>query len=80
MKHDTGRLEERAFELQGILRTLLEDDWDTLIPIWKRPGWTTPAEFRFATAILDSMVQQATLLGNLKAGLLEGSREVVEFG
>ena len=65
MDHDVGRLEERAFELRGVLRSLFEDDWDDLIPIWKRPGWTTPAEFRFAITILDSMTEQARQLNNL---------------
>jgi hypothetical protein len=76
LTHDVGQLEQRAIELRGLLQRLGEDDWDELIPIWKRPGWTTPAEFRFAAAIIESMMQQAEQLGALKGGLLEGSREV----
>lgn len=74
--HDVRELEVRADELRGILRRLADDDWEELIPIWRRPGWTTPAEFLFATAILESLVVQAEGLGKLKTGLLDASREV----
>ena len=80
IKHDVRRLEVRSKELRTLLRSLVETDWDELIPIWRRPGWTTPAEFTFASVILDTMIKQAELLGSLKGGLLSGSREVVARG
>jgi hypothetical protein len=76
-KHDVRHLQARSTHLQTLLKSLLDDDWETLIQFWRQPGWTTPAEFVFATVIVDSMVRQAELLGALKTGLLEGSREVV---
>lgn len=74
--HDVGQLEVRTEEFRTALRRLFDDDWEELIRIWRRPGWTTPAEFLFATSILESLQLQAEALGNLKKGLTEASREV----
>jgi hypothetical protein len=74
--HDVGLLEKRADEVRQHLRRIVDDDWDELIPIWRRPGWTTPAEFIFAMSILEGIQREAEALDKLKGGLLAGSREV----
>jgi hypothetical protein len=73
--HDTGLLEERAIEFQRLVRDL--DDFEELIRIWRHPGWTTPAEFYFASGLLDAMVSQLRLVVDLKAMLLNGSEAVI---
>ena len=41
------------------------------------PGWTTPAEFIFTSAILNSMLDHTEALIKLKNQLIEGSKAVV---
>ena len=45
--------------------------------IFRRPGWTTPAEFIFASGILASMLDQTETLEKLKKQLVEGSNAVI---
>ena len=76
-KHDVTNLETRIKELTKTLTQLTtEQDFQELIQIIHRPGWTTPAEFAFATGIVETMLAQAKALTNLKQALLAGSREV----
>lgn len=51
-------------------------DLRELLRIIKNPGWTTPAEFAFATTILDSMHEQVNQLGRTSTKLLEASKQV----
>ena len=51
-------------------------EWKALIAIIRRPGWTTPAEFRYALGIVDAMVAQTRALRQLKNTLLSASRAV----
>ncbi|HEV8695995.1 MAG TPA: hypothetical protein VGQ93_17675 [Lysobacter sp.] len=51
-------------------------DLKELLRIIKFPGWTTPAEFAFAMAILDSMHEQVNQLNRMSTGLLEASKQV----
>jgi hypothetical protein len=75
---DIKRLEKQVTDLSDALAHLAtRDDWKRLILIFKRPGWTTPAEFIFASAILDSFQAQTKGLASLKSQLLKGSEAVV---
>ena len=47
-----------------------------LIRIIKFPGWTTPAEFAFAVAIVDTMQAQVTMLNSLSTQLLAAGKLV----
>jgi hypothetical protein len=51
-------------------------EWKNLIVVFHRPGWTTPAEFRFAMGMVDAMIVQARALRQLKTGLFAASRAV----
>lgn len=51
-------------------------DLRELLRIIKNPGWTTPAEFAFATTILDSMHEQVNQLSKTSTKLLEASKQV----
>jgi hypothetical protein len=47
-----------------------------LILIIKRPGWTTPAEFAFASSIVENMTSQVANLERLQGDLLKASQMV----
>ncbi|WP_219132664.1 hypothetical protein [Janthinobacterium sp. UMAB-60] len=48
-----------------------------LLRILRFPGYTTPAEFTFNVAILDTMLVQANALEKLGQDLLAGAKQVV---
>ena len=48
-----------------------------LLRILRFPGYTTPAEFTFNAAILDTMLVQANELEKLGQDLLAGAKQVV---
>ena len=76
-KNDIRRLEKKVTSISKALATLNSAaDFRKLILEWRRPGWTTPAEFLFVVTILDSMEAQIGALADLKGGLLKGSKAV----
>ena len=71
------QLETRINNLARAFKRLnIVEDLEALIPIIKRPGWTTPAEFVFALGIVDSLVTQVEVVSDLTQTLVKGSREV----
>jgi hypothetical protein len=76
-KAHSRRLEAKARRIQGGLAILANDRvWRELIPIWRRPGWTTPAEFYLVSAALDGMLAQTKVLAGMRQMVLRGSRAV----
>ena len=74
---DIKKLEKKVTSISKALANLnSEDDFRKLILEWRRPGWTTPAEFIFVSAILDSIGSHVGALANLKGDLLKGSKAV----
>jgi hypothetical protein len=72
------RLEKQIDALSNALAKLSSaEDFRELILILRQPGWTTPAEFRFASGIVASMTTQVKGLTTLKADLIAGSKAVV---
>ncbi|MGJ6979969.1 hypothetical protein ACSDQ9_05475 [Aestuariimicrobium soli] len=62
--HDLDLLDERAHTLLGLVDRI-SDHRATLKEIiaeWRRPGWTTPAEFFLVDIQLQSLAKQAALL------------------
>jgi len=53
-------------------------EFDELLRIIHRPGWTTPAEFLFAMGVVESMTVHARALTDLKRTLINASRKVSE--
>lgn len=53
-------------------------DLRDLILIIRKPGWTTPAELRFAVALVDNMQAQADLIAKTSKDLL-GAAKAVEL-
>jgi len=76
-KHDLKHLEERLELLaKGMAKLGDGKDLRELIPIIRKPGWTTPAEFLLVTGVVDSMIAHAEGLAGLKDALVKGSRAV----
>ena len=76
-KHDVTHLETQIKQLGRCFSSLADDrDFQELITIIHRPGWTTVAEHLLVTGVVDSMLAQAKTLVGLKQALLNGSRAV----
>lgn len=76
-KLDIKALDKKVTSISNALAKLNSaDDFRKLILEWRKPGWTTPAEFMFVSAILDSMAAQTAAMADLKANLIKGSKEV----
>jgi hypothetical protein len=70
-------LDKKITELSDALAHLGKGtDLKELIKIIRFPGYTTPAEFAFTVAILDSMQTQVAALGNQGAQLLAAGKLV----
>lgn len=81
MTHDTHVkiLDKKITELSDALAHLGRGtDLKELLRIIVKPGWTTPAEFAFSMAIVDTMQGQVKLLSNLSTQLLEAGKQVSE--
>ena len=79
-KVDIKKLDKMATSLSEALADLSNaDDFRKLILEWRRPGWTTPAEFIFVSGILRSMGTHAAALAQLKGDLMKGSRAVTSM-
>jgi hypothetical protein len=76
-KHDVTGLEKRIEKLSSSLSTLrIQEELRELLLVIHGPGWTTPAELRFALEIVESMQTQTTAMAALSQGLLAASRAV----
>lgn len=70
-------LDEKISDLSDVLAHLGKgSDLKELLRIIRKPGWTTPAEFRFSLAIVDSMRIQVDGLSQTSARLLEAAKVV----
>lgn len=75
--HDIAHLEKRLVSLRrSLARLVREDDVDELIPIIKRPGWTTPAEFALFLAAVEGLQKQADLMAAQKRAMIAGAKMV----
>ncbi|MFY9269691.1 MAG: hypothetical protein WAO55_08100 [Candidatus Manganitrophaceae bacterium] len=75
---DAKILEKKVTALSDALAKLNSaEDFKKLILILRKPGWTTPAEFIFASSIVDTMLAHTKALTLQKAQLLKGSQAVV---
>lgn len=71
------KLEKQISALSDALANLNSaDDLRKLILLIRKPGWTTPAEFTFASGLVDSMLAQTKVLNQMKETLLRGSDAV----
>lgn len=80
-RHDIQALEREVRTLRQILLDLSKpDDFEELVQIWRKPGWTTPAEFTFVAGQIDAMVGLSKQLVEMKQVLLRGSQQVAPQG
>ena len=78
---DVGHLGNRIRTLAANISELSrQEDFDELLDLINRPGFTRPAELTLVTGTLDSMVHLTEYMAEMKQMLLKGSREVVEGG
>lgn len=76
-KIDIEKLDKKVDVISDLLAKLGdEDDLRRLIQEWRRPGWTTPAEFLLVSAALDNFTHLAKGLLNMKQDLMEGAKAV----
>ena len=71
------RIDKKITALSNALAKLGKGtDLKELIRIIRFPGWTTPAEFAFTVAILDSMQTQVNQLADLSSALGKAAKQV----
>jgi hypothetical protein len=77
VKHDIAPLEQgvRQFDA-AVARIFKLKLTETLVPIFKRPGWTTPAELSFSTAMLESLNAQLEVVAKLQARFAAAAKQV----
>ena len=76
--HDVDILEKQVKELSTKLQHLVAGpELKEVLSHFHKPGWTTPAEYRFANAILTSMIANVTALNALKNEFVKATAEVV---
>lgn len=73
---DIARLEKRHNDLVSVLARLDLNELRELVKTFKKPGWTTPAEFRFAMGLTEGLIAQVEALDSFKNTLIQGSRLV----
>ena len=80
-RQDIDRLETQVRELgKSVAALSFDSDAEELIKLFRKPGWTTPAEFRLVSGLVDGMSMQVKSIAGLKQVLLTSSREIAEAG
>ncbi len=76
-QHDVARLEASLKQVQAHLANLSgREDFEELLLIIHRPGWTTVAEFELVSGIVETLQVHAQAMVRLKQALMAGSRQV----
>lgn len=81
---DHEKKHKHIHELEHTIRSLADQlaylgrghQLHELLHVIKWPGWTTPAEFAFVTAILENISSQVRLLERMQVDLVEASKKV----
>lgn len=75
MAHDVDRFERRIRAHDERLQNLGRLN-ELLIPVIRRPGFTTPAEWSFLEFAMETLEQQVELIGKIHAGLVAAAQRV----
>ena len=81
MEHDLAKLEKQLKTLEQRLADLQRIELtEKLVPIIRRPGWTTPAEFFLVSNVVESLTHQ--IEDHIRAfnQLLEGAKMIEKAG
>ena len=77
MKHDVAALEAKLHKLSQSLSQLADAKHaDQLLPMIRRPGYTTPAEALLVEATVDAMQHQVDGLDRSGAALFKGVDQI----
>jgi hypothetical protein len=77
MEHDIDKLVTGIRGLQQAIAKLATDNHtEELMRIIHRPGWTTVAEFKLVSGMLDSAQDHAEALSRHLRNLIQGARQV----
>ena len=77
MEHDIDKLVAGIRGLQQAIGKLATDNnTEELMRIIHKPGWTTLAEFKLVSGMLDSAQDHADALNRHLRNLLQGARQV----
>jgi len=76
-EYNLAHLETRIRDLHAqFTRISSADDFDELLNLIHRPGWTTPAEMLMVLGLVDAMHDHLQTLTTLRQALMNGSRAV----
>jgi hypothetical protein len=76
-KHELSQLESHIQTIRTAHKALAAgSELDELFKIIHNPGWTTPAEFAFLLASLESIRAQSAQLAGLQQSLLAAAQSV----
>ena len=71
------QLDRRLRDLSAAFAGLgTSDDFEELLQIIHRPGWTTPQDVHFVNALVDAAERSAANARHLRTALLEGARSI----
>jgi hypothetical protein len=76
-KHDITQLERNTQRIVQLLGKLANDNtWTELIKEYRRPGWTTPAEFRAILGHTEAVLGSLKVIELQRKALIESSTQV----
>ncbi|MQS10809.1 hypothetical protein F7Q99_00570 [Streptomyces kaniharaensis] len=71
-----SHLEQRVHHLITMTKAIAHDEYEELLDIIHRPGWTTPAEAALVTSHLEMLIRHTEVVAEARRGLMEGARAV----
>ncbi|MGW7529067.1 hypothetical protein [Streptomyces sp. NPDC054783] len=71
-----SHLEQRIRHLITMTKAITHDEYEDLLNIIHRPGWTTPAEAALVTSHLELLIRHTEIVAEARKGLMEGARSV----
>lgn len=81
MDHDIDKLAANIKRLVAEIDKYAGDKrWNVLLEQIYKKGWTTPAEYRLVSGIVENMAEQLRVTNKLQDTLFEGSQLVLEKG
>lgn len=76
-KIDIAKLDKKVDVISDLLAKLNgDDDLRKLIREWRRPGWTTPAEYILVSSALNQFEKQLVNMIDMKSDLFRGVEAV----
>ncbi len=78
-KSELDKLQNHLGKTEDLLKKAGDSsELDELRKIFRRPGWTTPAEWRFTVTLIDALQDQLKNVIALKSGLVKAANLVGE--